>query len=98
MSGMIFLHVRLKVEGGNLLFRDHRRLGYTIEGVRHKHRIAFSSNALADVAHRRAQTERIRPDDDTRVRTGARMNECSVAHTVGRFDGYISLDDRHRGG
>src|SRR4029077_15116960 len=89
---------RLKVKGGNLLFRDHRCFGYAIEWVRYEHRIAFSGNALADLAHRRAQAERVWPDDDARVRAGARMNEGGVTHAVGCFDSDVSFDHGHRGG
>src|SRR4029077_10466080 len=50
-------HVRLEVERGNVV--DDGRLGYTIERVRHEYRVALGGNALADLAHRRAQAERV---------------------------------------
>src|SRR5438874_8410891 len=57
----------LEVEIGGAV--EHRRLGYAIKGVWNEHRVAFGSNALTDVAHRRAYAERVRRAQHARMRT-----------------------------
>jgi hypothetical protein len=87
-------HVGLILEAERPGVVELRRFRHAIERIRHQHRISFGGNPLADVAHRRAQAERIRPDQHARMGTARRMNEGGVACAVGRFDRDVGLDNR----
>jgi hypothetical protein len=75
----------------------HRRLSNSIKRVRHEHAVAFGRDALADVAHRRAQAECVGPDQHAGVRAARWVDERSIAGPIGRLDRDFVLDDRQRG-
>ena len=73
---------------------EHGSLGRPVEVIRQEHRISFGSDAFAEVAYHRAQAQRIRPNQHSRMRTFRRVNEDRVAGAVRRFDINVGFDDR----
>jgi hypothetical protein len=90
-------HVRriLEAEGRGIF--DRRRFLDAVERVRDEDRVAFGRDALADVAHRRTQPERVGPDEHRRMRAGGWINKCSVAGAVLGLDLDVLFRHRHVG-
>jgi hypothetical protein len=65
---------------------EHRCLGNPVERVRHQHGVALSGEALRNLAHRRPQAKRIRPDHDSRMGPAGRVDESCVARTIRSLD------------
>jgi hypothetical protein len=80
----------LKIERRNIA--DHGGFGRPIERIGHEDRVAFGRETLAELAKHGAQAEDIRPDKDTGMLTGRRVDEGGIAGAVGGADIDILLD------
>src|SRR5262245_23014800 len=73
---------------------EHGGPGHTVEVIRYEYRISFSRETLAEFAERRAQPERIGPNQRSGMRPGRWVKKGRVADAIRRFDLNIGLDDR----
>src|SRR5262249_13820375 len=73
-------------------FGEYRCFGHSVQMIRHEHRKCLRSDSFADFAECGAQTNRIRPNQNSGMRTFSRMKKDRIADTVRRFGVDIGLD------